>query len=189
MSILKIAKMGNPILRKKAEKITDFSDPQISIIIEDMIQTMVDANGQGLAANQVHVLKRIVVYIPPPEEDTENEDNASELDADESEISVLINPEIEYLTEEIKEDWEGCLSVPGMRGIVPRKNKIKLSYQRINGTKIEETISGYHARVVQHECDHLDGILYPMRMRNLGSLIFESELPKLIKSAQKNNEK
>ena len=118
--------------------------------------------------------KRVVVYIPP-----EENENAKEGPEEITNIVVLINPEIEPLTDEIENDWEGCLSVPNLRGVVPRITKIRLKAQNLSGEFIDEELSDYHARVVQHECDHLEGILYPMRMQNLETLIFESEISHL----------
>lgn len=182
MSILKIARMGHPVLRARAEEVEDLGDPEISQLVDNMIETMVDAHGRGLAANQVHVLKRVVIYIPPT--DDENMEEGEEP----AEVRVLINPELEKLTEETEEGWEGCLSVPEMRGVVPRVKRVRLRAMSHNGTAIDEELSGYHARVVQHECDHLNGILYPMRMRNLGTLMFDSEWPHWSASSQENEQ-
>lgn len=174
MSILKIARMGHPILRTRAKTVEAFDDPELIRLVTDMKETMLDAQGRGLAANQVYVPKRVVVYIPP-----EENENAKEGPEEITNIVVLINPEIEPLTDEIENDWEGCLSVPNLRGVVPRITKIRLKAQNLSGEFIDEELSDYHARVVQHECDHLEGILYPMRMQNLETLIFESEISHL----------
>lgn len=177
MSILKIARMGHPVLRTRALAVEDPADPEIVRLVADMIETMMDAHGRGLAANQVHVLKRVVVYIIPPDDEEDEEDEEDEAEEEGAlEVAVLINPEIEALTEETEDFWEGCLSVPEMRGIVPRLTHIRLRALGLDGSAIDQELSGFHARVVQHECDHLNGILYPMRMRDLGSLMFESEI-------------
>lgn len=161
MSILKIAKMGHPVLARVAEPVSDPQSPEIARIVEDMIETMVDANGAGLAAPQVHISQRIVVFHAPGDAD--------------GALTALINPEITPLSDEKEEGWEGCLSVPGLRGLVPRYSRIRYRGTTPNGDEIDREVSGFHARVVQHECDHLDGVLYPQRMTNLADLIFESE--------------
>jgi peptide deformylase len=139
-----------------------------------MIETMMDANGAGLAAPQVHVPLRVVIFQAPPERN-EEPDNGEERFDHTAPLTVLINPEIEVLSEEIEGGWEGCLSVPGLRGFVNRPAHIRYSGSDHEGRRIERTASGFHARVVQHEVDHLDGILYPQRMADLKQLIFESE--------------
>ncbi|MDA0653849.1 MAG: peptide deformylase, partial [Proteobacteria bacterium] len=160
MSILKIARMGHPVLRVQAEAVEDPTEPEIRRLVGDMIETMLDANGRGLAANQVHVPKQVVVYIPPGDEDDDEEEG----DGGAHEVAVLINPQLEPLTEELEDGWEGCLSVPDMRGIVPRATRVRLRATGLDGSAIDQELAGFHARVVQHECDHLKGILYPMRM-------------------------
>ena len=165
MSILKIAKMGNPVLLEPAEIISDPKSPEIVQLIQDMIETMIDADGLGLAAPQVHVSKQLVMFFL--NENSEN-NNAN--------LNILINPVIEPLSEEIIYDWEGCLSVPGLRGLVPRYKSIKYSGLDHLGKIVEKKAIDFHARVIQHECDHLQGIIYPQRMDNLKNLIFQSEL-------------
>jgi len=172
MSILKIARMGHPVLRTVAAPVADPSDPEIHRLIGDMIETMYDAPGQGLAAPQVYQSLRLVVYLPPSEEDEERAPR------------VLINPVITPISDETVPGWEGCLSVPGLRGMVHRHNNIHLSALDENGATVEEDLSGHHARVVQHECDHLDGILYTQRMNDMASLIFETEMPHIIAAHQ-----
>jgi peptide deformylase len=165
MAILKIAKMGHPILLKKAQKVDDPTSPDIKRLVNDMLETLGDlgGNGVGLAAPQVHVSLQIVIF------------ETSSNDGKETSLITLINPKIDVLTEENSVDWEGCLSVPGLRGKVIRPNKIRYSGLDINGKKIETIVEGFNARVVQHECDHLFGILYPQRMKDLSSLQFVSE--------------
>ena len=168
MSILKIARMGHPVLGKVAEPVADPKSPEIQGLIDDMIETMYDAPGQGLAAPQVYRSLRLVVYLPPEDEEGERPP------------TVLINPVITPTSEESVPGWEGCLSVPGLRGIVPRYKSIHLTALDENGEEFEQDINGHHARVVQHECDHLDGILYTRRMTDMSSLIFESEMPHIV---------
>ena len=170
MAILKIAKMGHPVLRQRAEAIADPTAPDIRQLCQDMLETMHDAPGTGLAAPQVHVPKRVVIYLVSAA-------RASLAGAEEIEVpvTVLINPEIEPLSQEMADDWEGCLSVPGLRGVVPRHTHIGVRAVSLIGEGFEFEAKGFHARVIQHECDHLDGILYLQRMTDLSKLIFNSE--------------
>ena len=175
MSILKIARMGHPVLLQRAEPVSDPKDERIQRLIDDMIETMHDANGAGLAAPQVHVPLRVVVFQAPPEraEGRAGEDEAFDEAAP---LTVLINPEIEVLSDTESAGWEGCLSVPGLRGVVSRPDHIRYTGLGRDGETVERVARGFHARVVQHECDHLDGILYPQRMSDHSKLIFESEV-------------
>jgi peptide deformylase len=163
MAILKIAKMGHPLLLQKAKEVRDPTSPEIKKLVNDMFDTLNDLGGSGvgLAAPQVHVSLQIVIF------EAANENETS--------LITLINPKIEVLTKETSIDWEGCLSVPGLRGKVSRPNKIKYTGLDIEGNKIETIAEGFDARVVQHECDHLFGVLYPQRMKDLSSLQFVSE--------------
>ncbi len=170
MAILKIARMGHPVLRQAAKPVDDPAAPQIRALIRNMVETMHDANGAGLAAPQVHVPLRVVIFHVP-------EDRAADEGAAAPQpLTVLINPEIEPLTEETALGWEGCLSVPGLVGAVPRFTKIRYAGFGPDGGRIEREAEGFHARVVQHECDHLDGLLYPQRMTDLSLLLFQEEL-------------
>ena len=171
MSILKIARMGHPALRRRAEEISDPQAPEIAALIEDMLDTMADADGLGLAAPQVHVSLRLVVFRVPPADVGYEE----ELDRDTLPVRALINPVIEPLSEDMTLGWEGCLSVPGLRGKVRRYTKIRCSGLLPNGSAVNEEAEGLYARVLQHECDHLDGVLYPVRMDDMSTLTFESE--------------
>tara|TARA_Y100001960_G_scaffold329452_1_gene420828 strand:- start:1553 stop:2074 length:522 start_codon:yes stop_codon:yes gene_type:complete len=168
MAILKIAKMGHPILLEKAKKVDDPTSPKIKALVYDMLDTLNDLGGSGvgLAAPQVHVSLQVVIFETPNENEQQNNP---------VKLITLINPKIKNLTKNTETDWEGCLSVPGLRGKVTRPSKIKYSGYDLNGKKIETIAEGFHARVVQHECDHLFGILYPQRMKNLESLQFVSE--------------
>ena len=170
MAILKIARMGHPVLRRRADPVADPTAPEIHRLIADMAETLADIGGAGLAAPQVHVPLRVVIFQVPEHRLTGRpEDQAQPLIA-------LINPIIEPLGPEQELGWEGCLSVPGLKGAVPRYSRIRYRGFDVDGREIARTAKGFHARVVQHECDHLDGMLYPSRMTDLGKLIFESEV-------------
>lgn len=175
MAILKIARMGHPVLRRRADAVPDPTAPRIHALIRNMIETMQDTDGAGLAAPQVHVPLRVVIFHVPAEgeEATDDEETGGE---ESGPLTVLINPEIEPLTDETALDWEGCLSVPGLIGAVSRYTKIRYRGFGPDGGRIERVAEGFHARVVQHECDHLDGILYPQRMTDLSLLMFQEEL-------------
>ncbi len=174
MAILKIARMGHPVLARKADPVSDPTSPEIRRLVSDMLETMIDANGAGLAAPQVHVPLRVVVFQAPADR-VENVDETERYDHT-APLTVLINPEIEILGPEREAGWEGCLSVPGLRGMVERSAHIRYRGVDHEGHPIERVARGFHARVVQHECDHLEGVLYPQRMGDLKQLIFESEI-------------
>lgn len=184
MAILKIAKMGHPVLQRKAEPVPDPTAPEIRALAQDMLETMVDAPGTGLAAPQVHVPLRLVIF----QVSAARAAHAGEGGGEGVPLTVLINPVIEPLGPEINDDWEGCLSVPGLRGLVPRYSRIRYSAVGLDGTAIEREAEGFHARVVQHECDHLDGTLYPQRMTDMTRLIFESEFRHVIAAAREAEE-
>ena len=152
MSILKIARIGNPVLLKKSKEINEFSSNKLKKIIYDMSETMIDYNGIGLAAPQVHLSKRIIIFINPDIEEKEK-----------IEVTPLINPTFKPLNDEKEDDWEGCLSIPGMQGLVRRYKKITYSGFDLDGREISRQVEGLHARVIQHEIDHLNGILYIYR--------------------------
>ena len=168
MAILKIAKMGHPVLRAPAAEVADPTAPEIRRLIDDMFETMVDADGAGLAAPQVHVPLRVVMFHVPEGRDDDALDAVP--------LTVLINPVVEPLTDQRSVDWEGCLSVPGMMGAVPRYNEVRYRAMGPGGEGIDNIAEGFHARVVQHECDHLDGFLYPQRMEDLSLLMFSDQL-------------
>lgn len=177
MSILKIARMGHPVLARPAEALGDPTSAEVKRLVADMLETLEDIGGLGLAAPQVHVPKRVVIFHVPAERAVVEDEGADDLEEIAPvELTVLINPEIEPLTEETALGWEGCLSVPGLRGLVPRYRRIRYAGFTPDGRRLEREASDFHARVVQHECDHLDGILYPQRMTDMRWLIFESEL-------------
>lgn len=184
MSILKIAKMGHPVLSRIADPVADPTAPEIQALIRDMIVTMHDAGGAGLAAPQVHVPLRVVVYHAPAERSEGEEEDESAA----APLTVLINPVIEPIGDEMSAGWEGCLSIPGLRGEVTRASHIRYAALNAAGEKIEGEATGFHARVIQHECDHLDGLLYPQRMDDLGKLIFESEIRHLMEAQEDTEE-
>src|SRR5579864_2245648 len=170
MALLKIARMGHPVLRAPDAAVDDPTAPWVRRLVDDMIETMEDAGGTGLAAPQVHMPHRLVVFRVGPE-------RLTGLPGDtEQDLTVLINPIIEPIGSERALGWEGCLSVPGLRGVVPRHLRIRYHGLGLDGGAIEREAAGFHARVVQHECDHLDGILYPQRMTDHRLLVYTEEL-------------
>ncbi|MCC7048605.1 MAG: peptide deformylase [Alphaproteobacteria bacterium] len=169
MAILKIARMGHPVLRRRADEVADPTAPEIRRLAEDMLETMRDAPGTGLAAPQVHVPLRLVIF-EVAEARAEREKSQS------VPLTVMVNPVIEPLDDARSLGWEGCLSVPGLAGMVPRSERIRYRFQTLDGDRVEREAEGFHARVVQHECDHLDGMLYPQRMDDLSLLVFTEEL-------------
>ena len=174
MAILKIAKLGHPVLLNKTKEINNLHDLDIKKIIYDMSETMIDSDGIGLAAPQVHLSHRVFIYRNP------------DVDVKEKiKISVLINPLIEKISEETEDDWEGCLSIPGMSGLVRRFKRIKYSAIDLNGDKLSGEVEGLHARVLQHEFDHLNGILYTSRLADKRAFGFSEEIEKFWK---KNDE-
>jgi peptide deformylase len=170
MAILKVARLGHPVLRKVAERVDPASlrTSAVQRLIDDMIETMREYDGAGLAATQVHTLKQIAVL--------EVLGNPRYPDAPAVPLMVLVNPVVTPLTDEMEEGWEGCLSVPGLRGVVPRYTRIRYGGFDPDGRAIDREAEGFHARVVQHECDHLIGRLYPTRMRDLTKLGYTSVL-------------
>jgi len=168
MAVREVLRMGHPVLREKAKPVEAFGTPELRALFEDMKETMAAKNGAGLAAPQIGVSQRIVIFGV--------DHNPRYPDAEEVPFTVLVNPKLVMLTREVEEDWEGCLSVPGMRGVVPRYTKLRYTGFDIEGNPIERVAEGFHARVVQHECDHLDGILYPQRMTDMSRFGFNEEL-------------
>jgi peptide deformylase len=159
--------MGHPVLRERARPVESFG-PELQQLLQDMKDTMAARNGAGLAAPQIGVSQRVVIFGV--------QKNPRYPDAEEVPFTVLVNPKVTMLTREVEEGWEGCLSVPGMRGVVPRYTRLKYSGFDENGQPFEREASGFHAVVVQHEVDHLDGILYPMRMTDMSRFGFNEEL-------------
>jgi len=178
MAILKIARMGHPVLRRPAAPVPDPTAPQIRHLVRDMLETMEDAGGTGLAAPQVHVPLRVVIFFVAGRRAALEDGEAGTVDGGREDVplTVLINPEIEPLTEDEALGPEACLSVPGLVGQVPRWTRIRYRGLDLDGQAIEREAAGFHARVVQHECDHLDGILYPQRMTDLSLLMFRDQM-------------
>jgi peptide deformylase len=158
MSVREILKMGDPRLLLQAQPVTQFDTPELAALIEDMFDTMHAANGAGLAAPQIGVNLQLVIFG--------FKQNQRYPDAPPVPETVLINPVLKPLSDETAEDWEGCLSVPGLRGVVPRWTTLQYEGVDQHGNAISRDVEAFHARVVQHECDHLAGILYPMRIKD-----------------------
>ena len=171
MAVRTVIRMGHPVLRRVAEPVTRFDTRELHALVEDLWDTMHASGGIGIAAPQIAVAQRVVVFglgecgdeagcgrpapIPP---------------------TVLVNPALESLADTMAEGWEACLSVPGLRGVVPRYTRIRYTGFDAFGGRIERVVDDYHARVVQHECDHLDGVLYPSRIRDMSTFGFDEEL-------------
>ncbi len=168
MAIREVLKMGDSRLLAVAVPVHDFGTPELKALVEDMRDTMRDRDGAGLAAPQIGVGLRVVIFG--------FEDSARYPEAPPVPFTVLINPELTPLSEEAEEGWEGCLSIPGMRGLVPRYRHLRYTGVDAEGHPIDRTASDFHARVVQHEVDHLDGILYPRRIRDLTQFGFTDAL-------------
>jgi peptide deformylase len=176
MSILKVARMGHPVLRARAKAIdpADIKSPRFQQLIDDMFETMREYQGIGLAAPQVHVSLRVFVAgLPPRPRDEDSDEEESE--ADRVPLMALINPEIRPAGDATVEEWEGCLSIPDIRGKVPRASAIQVAAYDRKGRRIEIQAKGFTARVIQHETDHLDGVLFFDRMRSFETLTFLDE--------------
>jgi peptide deformylase len=156
--IREVLRMGDPRLWQQARPVERFATPELDALVADMQDTMRHLDGAGLAAPQIGVDLRVVIFG--------FESNPRYPQAEPVPFTVLINPELTPLSEDEEEGWEGCLSVPGLRGWVPRYARLRYRGFDAAGSAIDRSVSGFHARVVQHECDHLDGILYPMRIRD-----------------------
>jgi len=172
MAILKVARLGHPVLRMQAEPLTEaeIRSPETQRLIDDMVETMREYDGAGLAGNQVHALKQIAVI--------EVLGNPRYPEAAGIPLTVVINPVVTPLTDEMEEGWEGCLSVPDMRGRVPRFTAVRLEYLDRDGEKVDLVAKDFFARVIQHETDHLNGIVYVDRMRDLSTLSYIAEWQK-----------
>lgn len=168
MAVKEVIRMGHPILAQIAEPVEEFNTLWLETLIEDMFDTMAARDGAGLAAPQIAVPRRVVIFGV--------QRNPRYPEVEEVPTTVLINPQISVLDDTLEEDWEGCLSLPGLRGRVPRYRRIRYTGFDQNGDPLERTADGFHARVVQHEVDHLDGILYPQRMTDMRSFGYEQEL-------------
>ncbi|NKB47170.1 MAG: peptide deformylase [Legionellales bacterium] len=170
MAIKTPLKMGNPLLYQISKPLTvdQFNSKKLAALITDLQDTMAHYQGAGIAAPQIGVLKRVIVFG--------FEQNPRYPKAEPVPKTILINPQFEILSQDTEDMWEGCLSVPGLRGVVKRFNQIRYWGFNTDGQKIERCATGFHAKVIQHECDHLDGILFPQRLTDLGQFGFESEL-------------
>lgn len=168
MSVREVLRMGDARLLQRAEELRKFDTPELHALLADMRDTMHALNGVGLAAPQIGVSLRVVIF--------EVANNPRYPEAETVPQTVLINPVLTPLSDAMEEGWEGCLSVPGMRGLVPRYTHLRYQGRDEYGAIIDRTVSGFHARVVQHECDHLDGILYPMRIRDLKNFGFNEAI-------------
>jgi len=168
VAVREILKMGDPRLLRTAQPVREFGTPALRALIDDMFETMAAARGAGLAAPQIGEDMQLVIFGV---DHTERYPDAPPVP-----MTVLINPSITPLSDEMEEGWEGCLSVPGLRGVVPRFARVRYTGFDPRGARIEREAEGFHARVVQHECDHLIGTLYPMRMRDFTRFGFTSVL-------------
>lgn len=168
MAAQTVLKMGAPILLQKALPVKQFDTPALHALIQDMQDTMAHMNGAGIAAPQIGVSLQVVIFGVGV--------NPRYPDAEQVPYTVLINPTLTPVQDKMEDGWEGCLSVPGMRGIVPRYTRLHYTGFDPFGLPIDRLVSGFHARVVQHECDHLNGILYPMRIKNLKDFGFTDVL-------------
>ncbi|WP_137718472.1 peptide deformylase [Methylobacillus flagellatus] len=168
MAIKEVLRMGDPVLLQKAAPVAKYDTPELHALIQDMQDTMAHMNGAGIAAPQIGISLRVVIFGVGS--------NPRYPDAEQVPYTVLINPVLNPVGEAMEEGWEGCLSVPGMRGVVPRYTRLHYTGFDQYGKPIDRLVSGFHARVVQHECDHLDGILYPMRIRDLSRFGFTDVL-------------
>jgi peptide deformylase len=167
MAVREVLRMGHPVLAQVARPVDGFG-PALEALVADMKDTMAALNGAGLAAPQIGVSARVVIFGVAG--------NPRYPDAEEVPFTVLVNPVITFLTDEVEEGWEGCLSVPGLRGVVGRRTRLRYTGFDEKGGAIDRVAEGFHARVVQHECDHLDGILYPMRMTDMSRFGFTDVL-------------
>jgi len=175
MSILKIARLGHPILYKKASLVDNITEPGIKKLIHDMSETMIDYKGIGLAAPQVHISKQIIIFKMIEEQEKESIEE-QEKESNEIKITALINPRIIKTSEETDNQWEGCLSIPGMLGLVTRHSSISYEGLDMSGNKIQQKAEGLHARIVQHECDHLNGIVFTHRLVDKKAYGYEDEI-------------
>lgn len=169
MTIRPILRMGDTRLAERAAEVRRLDTPELHALVADLYDTMSEANGAGLAAPQIGVGLRVVVF-------GSDGNNPRYPDAGPVPETVLVNPVVTPLSDEIEEGWEGCLSLPGLRGWVPRFTKVRYEGFDAFGNAIDRSVEGFHARVVQHECDHLDGVLYPMRMKDMSRFGFADEL-------------
>ncbi|MHB1514574.1 MAG: peptide deformylase [Acidiferrobacteraceae bacterium] len=168
MTARTVRRMGDPVLMQRAREVAAFDTPELKLLVGDLFDTMAAENGAGLAAPQIGVALRVIVFGVAA--------NPRYPEAEPVPTTVLVNPDMEPIGDDVEDGWEGCLSVPGLRGLVPRYTHIRYSGYSVAGARIEHEARGFHARVFQHEFDHLNGILYPMRLRDLTAFGFEDVL-------------
>jgi len=176
--VLEIAELGAPVIRERAIEITNFQDSALQTFIDDLFLTADESNGMGIAAPQVYASKRIIILSPRP--------NARYPYAPTIEPIAMINPEITWASSEMEKDWEGCLTVPGIRGLVPRHRAIRVQYYGRDGTMVEASYEGFLARVFQHEVDHLDGLVFFDRVGSTKDLVTEKEWQRIIAQRSKS---
>ena len=180
--ILKVARLGHPILEQKAQNVVDPRSPEIQTIINDMKATLEHEGGIGLAAPQVHIPLRIFIYFIPKETNNPKYDLTQEYDPEGVPLRVLINPLIEPISDEVILGWEGCLSVPGLLGEVERYKSVKVISQSTTGETLTIEAHGFHARALQHEYDHLEGLLFPKKIKNLSRFGYTEEVVQYLKN-------
>jgi peptide deformylase len=168
MAVRPVLRLGDPHLLQVSAPVSAFGTPELRALVQDMQDTMAAMNGAGIAAPQIGVQLQVVIFGVGA--------NPRYPDAEQVPYTILCNPAITPLDDAEEEGWEGCLSVPGMRGVVPRHRRIRYTGCDLDGNPIDRTVEGFHARVVQHECDHLWGVLYPMRIRDMSRFGFTEEL-------------
>lgn len=168
MTVRTVLRMGDPRLWVKARPVEEFDTPELHRLVSVMKETMLNQEGIGLAAPQIGESLRVVIFG--------FDEDARRPEAESIPYTVLINPVLTPLSDEVEEDWEGCLSIPGLCGKVPRHKKLRYTGFELSGAPLDRIVEGFHARVVQHECDHLDGILYPLRIRDFRNFGYREEL-------------
>lgn len=176
--LLQVAQMGSPVLRKKAKSVVNIKDPMVQKLINDLIATLMDVDGVGLSAPQVYKSLRLFIVASHP--------NPRYPNAPKMKLTAIINPKILAYSKEIKKDWEGCLSIPGIRGLVPRSMEISVEYTTVTGKKVNKIYQDFIARIFQHEYDHLEGIMFVDRLESTKDLISEREYQKMMKKALKS---
>ncbi|MBI3342533.1 peptide deformylase [Candidatus Gottesmanbacteria bacterium] len=172
--LLQVALLGHPVLRQKAKEVQNARDPRVQSLIDDLLETVMDVNGVGMAAPQMYESLRLIIVASHP--------NPRYPNAPEMEPTPMINPTILSHSKEKKKDWEGCLSIPGIRGLIPRFTSIAIQYMDRSGKKVKGNFSDFIARIIQHEVDHLDGIMFLDRVENNREIISDKEYLKLIAS-------
>ncbi len=175
--ILEIAQLGNPVIRQRATEVIDFHDLQLQTLIDDLLATVAEEDGMGISAPQVSVSQRIIILASKP--------NIRYPYAPTMKPTVMINPEMTWTSSHREKDWEGCLTVPGIRGLVPRHRNIRVRYQTREGTPTETAYDGFLARIFQHEVDHLEGLVFLDRIDTTQDLVTENEWQKILSRQHK----